>query len=832
VAIERHDSSFSSGLTAAQVGNVASPEFQRTVTPNAKTPAHGAGGKRYAIAKIGQARQALADLLMSYARLVQATDDSGSRQQLRAELSSLLLDKDPELLSCILEIAGKQRSASAPRVLDLYLHLKAVAERYQAAQVPDDDPAWADLRTLAETLLAPYQARAEEIIGKIPLSGALDKVLPDWLTKASAALSAPAAAERVHGMLALSPAHLLDSETFRTTIDVLDELVVAGMEGEAETLATHVSVALKSVNKDDRIKAVRALAVVIENLMDQSARVVAQLETALLATCARETSEAVLVPVVQYLLARACSLYNRGYFQRATVHADTIDLLERSYRKALGDEAVNPVREACAELARSAWAQALPEALAAGGEREAAAARMLAAIDKNLATTLIACIGREENLPRAQVYAKHLKILCPGSAKPLFTLLNSQNDPVALARMLAVAPMMGADEEVMNLIFPLLVHSNFELRGSALQFILDRDNERTAMFIGMRLRDPRCAPQRDLWMSILTRLRHPAVAQVLLSELQSELDAPAPDDRRLLALVESCNGYDDPRLGAALLRFLRPGAGVGDTRRITVTQRENGRAVKLAAMKGLIRYQKDPRVYELLERMRREPDPDIARMAAYCLSAPADLQLDQAQRTGMSQGAPRTDSSFPTGSVGMGVPVRGMPGQPARPPVARGFEALESAAQADALFKPGQTISGKHTRLPDAPPTDDGVLSSGKQTPLDPSQLPEDLFAGAKPLLEGELQDLGLGMTARITCAKNGVMLIKSSLGKGAIYIQNKTVIAAFFSGMTEIQALAAIGKLKAAQFAYYAKSFRYEASMNIEVSNIETAIREYLDMR
>ena len=247
-------------------------------------------------------------------------------------------------------------------------------------------------------------------------------------------------------------------------------------------------------------------------------------------------------------------------------------------------------------------------------------------------------------------------------------------------------------------------------------------------------------------------------------------------------------------------------------------------------------------------------------MATFCLSAPQDLTPKQTNvRITAGIAGPLPPAARATQNP---APRQDAPQKPRK-----GFEALEPQSNVDAMFQPGKVISGKHTKLPgdgevqrtrtpqQPPPpqrqqtpsprntaafsnlqnltqSGSGVIFSGKQVALDPSELPEDLFTGLKPLLEGELQDLGLGMTARITCAKNGVMVIRSSLGKGAIYIQNKVVVATFFSGMSDIQALAAIGKLKQAHFAYYAKSFMYAATMSVEVSNIETAIREYLDMR
>ncbi len=243
-----------------------------------------------------------------------------------------------------------------------------------------------------------------------------------------------------------------------------------------------------------------------------------------------------------------------------------------------------------------------------------------------------------------------------------------------------------------------------------------------------------------------------------------------------------------------------------------------------------MRYAKDPRVYEIFDRLRNENDPDVVRMATYCMTP----QQDQAS----AQSALITNAGrHPTlaGSSQSAQPAA-QAEQPAKP--RRGFEELEQNS-VDAIFQPGAAISSKQKppnatqRVMTGPPPHGGqVQFSGKQTLLDPSQLPDDLFVGQKPLLEGELQDLGLGLTARITGAKNGVMTIKCSLGNGAIYIQNKVVVAAFFSGMSDIQALAAIGKLKQAKFAYFAKSFSYAASMSVEISNIETAIREYLDMR
>lgn len=830
------------------------------VVPPLRTEAK-ADEELFAIARIGQARQALADMLVCYARLLQSNDDPASRLQLRAELASLLVDKDPDLLDTILDLAGKRRKAAGPRVLELFEGFCAMASRLEATGLPDSDDAWKQLRDMADRLMTSYRGRVEEILPHVKLEGPALRFVPQWLRDANTSLKTPAAADRFNGMLAQSPVYYLDEPGFRQMSDALDELTVARMNDEAEALAAHVCKALNTSSKDDRIKSVAGISTMIESSMDQNSKTVRQLEQALMNACAGETSEAVLKSFLDYLLQRTVALYNRSYFDRAVKHAQTIGQLEKSFRKAMGEESTNPVREACSELSKGAWAKNLPECLLLGGERESAAAAILSAIDRNLSTTLIAAIGREDKIAYAQIYAGYMKRLCPGSARALFTIMSSQNDQATLSRMLAIAPDVGSDEEILEMIFPLLVHNNFELRGAAMQLALDRDNEHTANFIAAKLHDPRCVAQRDIWMGVLTKLRHPAAAQVVIAELQAEIDSPTQDDRRLMGLIEASCAYEDARFGSVLLRMLRSGTGLNELRRVTAVARENAKSLKLAAMRAIARYIKDPRVYECLDRMRREPDQDVARMATFCLSAPQDLTPRQ------------TNVRITAGVAGPLPPAARASQNPAARQDApqkprKGFEELERQSNVDAMFQPGQVLSGKHSKLPgeaeaqrtrtppQAPPPSQrqptplprntatvpnlqglpqhgpGVIFSGKHAAVDPSELPDDLFIGLKPLLEGELQDLGLGMTARITCAKNGVMVIRSSLGKGAIYIQNKVVVATFFSGMSDIQALAAIGRLKQARFAYYAKSFMYAATMSVEVSNIETAIREYLDMR
>jgi hypothetical protein len=813
--------------------NGLAPEVQPPSDAPKSAPAPQAEPALFAIARIGQARQALADMLICYARLLQSNDDPNSRVQLRTELAGLLIDKDPELLDCVLDLAGKRRKASQPRVLELFDGLLSVAQRYEAANIPPDDPAWTSLRALCERLLSTYQKRADEIIPQLKIEGLAAKILPSWYIEIVQSLQGVTATEKLRGMLAQSPAFMLDGTGFSQAVDALDELIVAGLDADADKLTAHVCTALKAYSKDDRIRAVAGISLMIENSMDQSSRPVAQLEQALIDGCAQETSEAVLKPYLGYLLERTVNLFNRDYFDRAARHADTVALLEKSFRKATGEDTMNPVRDACSELSKTAWAKGLADHLISGGQKEQAAAKILAVIDRNLAATLIGCIGREDSLGRAQIYAKHLRILCPGSAKLFVALMSSQNDPHMLARMLAVAPHVGGDEEILEVLFPMLTHSHFELRAAALQFVLDRDNERTAAFVAARLRDPRYNQQHELWMSILIKLRHAGAGQVIANELQAEIEAPVQDDRRMMTLIEACAAHDDPRIGTLLLRLVRTGAGLNETRRLTAQQRENGKALKLSAMKALIRYSKDPRVYESFDRMRKDPDPEIARMAAYCQDATIEPQAKPDVRRTFASGSTRPPSPMATG-ISMRSTASGT-----QQKTRRGFEVLEKQPSLEQLFQPGAAInSGKHKKLPEertsqpAPPPAGQIMFSGKQGVLNPAQLPDDLFAGMRPLLEGELGDLGLGLTARITCAKNGVMIIKSSLGNGALYIQNKSVVAAFFSGMVEIQALTAIGKLKQAKFAYYANSFSYAGSMNVEVSNIETAIREYLDMR
>ena len=789
-------------------------------------------------------------MLACYGRLLQSTDDINSRAQLRTELAALLVDKDPDLLDSMLDLAGKKRKTPGPpRVLELFNGLAAIAKRYETAGIPDDDPAWTDLRGMSERLLATYRHRVDEILPQLDLSGASLRLVPQWLAGIDAALKSMSASEKLPGLLAQSPGFMLGEKGSAQVVDALDELVLSHMEPEAETLAAHLCSALKTSSKEDRIKAVEGLSLLIENSMDQSARIVVQFEAALMDACARETSATVLKPFLTYLFARMVALFDQGYFARAGRHADSLAMLERSFRNARGDEALNPVREAGSELNKSPWTQGLAEYVLEDGEKGTVAAKILVVLGRDPSATLIATIGREENVARAQHFARQMKRLYPGAAKACLAMMTSQNDPVFLARMFAVAPHIGSDDEILEAIYPLLIHSNFDLRATALRFILDRDNDRTSAFVAARMRDPRSAAHRDVWMNILATLRHPAAALAIVAELKAEIDSPNPDDRRTMTLIEACNAHDDARICAVLIRLLRSGLDASDTRPVPAVQRENKKALKLAAMKVLARYAKDPRAYETFEKLRRDSDQDIAHMAALCMNPASEMSTRPPLP---STFAPHNLRAVAVAVSGTGNPLKlGMTEKVSK--LRKVFEELEQNAPVniDKIFQPGATISGKYKRLPQSqplpqqpqsqapvskphvpPPVDPALpmVFSGKPILLDQSQSLDELVAGLKPLLEGQLHDLGLGVTVRATCATSGVLTIKSSLGEGAIYVQDKIVVAAFFSGMSDIQALAAIDKLKSATFAYYAKSFSYAASMSVEVSKIETAVREYLD--
>jgi len=96
-------------------------------------------------------------------------------------------------------------------------------------------------------------------------------------------------------------------------------------------------------------------------------------------------------------------------------------------------------------------------------------------------------------------------------------------------------------------------------------------------------------------------------------------------------------------------------------------------------------------------------------------------------------------------------------------------------------------------------------------------------------MLEGQIQDMGLVATLSIVGTKEGILKIDGPF-EGRIFIKYRKIYTAAYNQKMDLEALAEMDLLKKGTFAFYAKEFSFEASLNLEISKLAAALERYRD--
>ncbi|MGD0089381.1 MAG: hypothetical protein ABSE73_05615, partial [Planctomycetota bacterium] len=235
--------------------------------------------------------------------------------------------------------------------------------------------------------------------------------------------------------------------------------------------------------------------------------------------------------------------------------------------------------------------------------------------------------------------------------------------------------------------------------------------------------------------------------------------------------------------------------------------------VLMAAVKALAPFYRDPVVAEELERMRKDKDPDIARLALVCLRGIVAAQQQ-----------PVPLPPFPQAPEAAGKAPEPVPPRKA----SRGFEFLEASEQVAEHFKPGANIGGlargeaplgvsASAQNPFA-----GTLAAGASPPAG-----EPALEGLSPSVEGLLENFGLVATVRMVGARDGVLRINSAAGEGRVYIQERKIIDAVFAAERGLAALAAMQVLQQAHFAYFPMELSLPPILDLGISGLQEVLKQ-----
>lgn len=763
------------------------------------------------------AHEAVTGLVDATLSSIEKVEDAEARAQLRAEVADQFIEKNQAMLSSLMATATQRLKLTAteeqaavaaipPRDGQLFTSVLEVAKQLPEAGA---DGAWDALRRLIEQLAQPYAARAEDILAQVHLEGAPARLLPEWLVQAQASLEGATAIQRLGGILRQSPGTLLSEQMFPHIVDVLDELSVARLDAEAEQLARHVAGAAQIATKRERKKAVERLSFLLERLMEQSSAAVRVIEDALLAACTHETSDEVLTLLVEHLSRRCTHHYRTGNWQRALEHLEWIASLEEGWRLALRDEGANIARQAREALANTAFAQALPADLLAEGDKGTAVVHMLRILGATVWGGAVERIRAETDTARAQRTASRLREIGPEAARLFYIALGREADGPTALRLLELALPLRDDAALWAELQTLLHHADERVRGRALDLVVAHNDGLAVEALVAALHTESDPSHRKVWIHALTRVRDPAAEQALLDEINKAAGAVPPDETMLLPMLDVLSATGNRGVITTATTLLRPRS---HTLILGASGSPPPHTIVIAAIKALAPFYRDPQVAETLDRLRKDKDPEIARLAVVCLRGIVAAEQQQAEQAVQTEAAVAPPVMPAESSVS---PHKGH----------REFEVFEASARMATQFKAGAGVGGAaktEAREPAAPPAGQAAAPQPAPARLEG----EPALEGQKPAVEGLLGDFGLAAAVRMVGGKDGVLRVTSTVGEGRVYIRERKVICASYAANRGLAALAAIEGAQGVRFAYFPVAVTVAAEINLDIGRVQEALQ------
>jgi hypothetical protein len=100
-----------------------------------------------------------------------------------------------------------------------------------------------------------------------------------------------------------------------------------------------------------------------------------------------------------------------------------------------------------------------------------------------------------------------------------------------------------------------------------------------------------------------------------------------------------------------------------------------------------------------------------------------------------------------------------------------------------------------------------------------------------RPVLEGQIQDMGLAATLSMVGGKEGILKIDSTF-EGRIFIKLRKIVTAIYGQKTDIEALIEMDLLKKGTFGFFAKELAFDGPMNLEISKLAQTLEQFRDER
>jgi hypothetical protein len=754
---------------------------------------------------------AVSEMAGTFQSTMDQIQDVQARKQLQVEMTGQLIEHDDAMLASMLTVGVEHLRennsedmlalAAVPRRdSELLNSILRLARQVLMKGIDNEDQIFVGLRDFIKQLAEPYRKRAEDILNQLEFDESTSFLLPDWLIRATASLKSGSAEERLDGILVQSPNALLDERMFPQILDVLDEFSVARLEAQAEALTTHVAGAVKAPTKKMRIKAVERLSKLLERSMEQTSKAVKIIEDALLDACLHETCDEVMVLLVDYLARRCEHHYKLENYERSLEHLEWITGLEQASRSALRDDAANLARTEREKLAKTAFAQTLPNDMLAADVKGKVSARMVQLLGKELWMRILELIRTVADVETARVLTTYLAGFGKDAHQLFFSSFEHAETKQISLRLLELAPAVSTHPALWKPAYNLMRHADATVRERAVEAVLKLDSEASfkAIFETMR-QDPDLAHRSGL-LAAVARSADPKAFQMLMDELHSALNSKDLDEPRVALTLEALSGFENDDLVAPVTAMIYP---KGRTL-VGGESRTYSKFITMAAIKALAKVYKNPMAIEALERARTQKDPEISRLALATVRGLLAAKHAQDELSGPPPTSPSASSLSPiAGKSGTNTAVR-----------RRGFEELQGEAEVSSLFQRGAGIGGAR------PSGSTSGLT--RATPREPEPMPD-----VKPILEGQLEDMGLANTIRMIGGRDGTLIIGTPT-EARVTVRARKIIHCVLGELRGIEALAKIYEIQKAPFAYFTSLPAPPANCEVDIKEIEIAIREF----
>jgi hypothetical protein len=467
-------------------------------------------------------------------------------------------------------------------------------------------------------------------------------------------------------------------------------------------------------------------------------------------------------------------------------------------------------------------------------------------VGRDVWSSIIQRIRAETDPARSQALGKTLRELGKDAVDLFFATLSQETDGAAVLRMMDLAHVVTDGEELWELIPAFLRHADKAVSAKATNLVMQRDGQAALDILLAAAKESSDAERRKLFVQVAALLRDNALQPSLLNKLDAAVAAGQLDDPNCVLWLEVLSAAGNRAIVPILTKAL------GSRGRTLVLSASSGgrppREFVLAAVKAFGPYHQEASIAEILERLRKDKDAEIARIALVCFrgmlagehAKPEGTAAPHVSRTTATIAKPAEAPAPASKETRAGLLFGAATSHAAPAPASQ-----TPAASGDVQRQKAGTrlVQSPASSPPPPPPASDGARRMKTEThtvspPLPP--LPSHAQrepAEAKSAMEGHIKDIGLVAALRMVAAKDGMLKLTSPRGHGAIYLVGGKILNATFTGADGLPkdgapALTILSGLVDADFSYVHNVSPPRVTLNLEIDKMQEGLRQYRGSR